>query len=132
MDSLLECLVILSELNHRPFSAEALSAGLPLKNNKLTPSLFIRAAATCLLSLSFFEIFQRPLDSIHELSLPAVLILKNNEACVLKKISGCCRSDYPYILDKHNRKTKPVSMPLAELSNLYLGFVILIKPYLLI
>ena len=44
-DPLLGCLVVLTRLEHNPFSPETLIAGLPLVDNKLTPELFIRAAA---------------------------------------------------------------------------------------
>jgi len=43
-DSLLECLAILTRLHGRPVSTEALAAGLPLENHRLTPTLFVRAA----------------------------------------------------------------------------------------
>ena len=41
-DPLLSCLIILTKMQHRPFSATALTAGLPLVENRLTPELFIR------------------------------------------------------------------------------------------
>lgn len=49
-DPLLGCLVVLTRLQHNPFSPETLIAGLPLVDNKLTPELFIRAAARAGLS----------------------------------------------------------------------------------
>ncbi|MES9967850.1 MAG: hypothetical protein ABW074_11350, partial [Sedimenticola sp.] len=43
-DPLLECLVMLSRIEGRPMSADALKAGLPLVDYRLTPELFPRAA----------------------------------------------------------------------------------------
>lgn len=43
MDSLLDCLVLFTKLYHKPFSAEALTAGLPIEMGKPTPELFFCA-----------------------------------------------------------------------------------------
>ncbi len=79
-DPLLGCLVLLTKLYHKPFSADSLRAGLPLVNNRLTPSLFQRAAQRADLSS---KIVRRPLKKISALILPCVLILRNEQACVL-------------------------------------------------
>jgi ATP-binding cassette, subfamily C, bacterial LapB len=79
-DPLLGCLVILTRMEHTPFSPETLIAGLPLQNNKLTPELFIRAAARAGLSA---QIVSRAINDISPLVMPAVLLLKNRQACVL-------------------------------------------------
>ena len=44
-DPLIASLVHLTGLLGRPWSAEALSAGLPVPEDGLTPELFVRAAA---------------------------------------------------------------------------------------
>ena len=79
-DPLLQALVSTCKILHIPHSAETLTAGLPLVNNKLTPVLFIRAAKRVGLSAGLVE---RPLDKISNLVLPAVLLLKGNKTCVL-------------------------------------------------
>ena len=79
-DPLLQALVSTCKILHIPHSAETLTAGLPLVNNKLTPALFIRAAKRVGLSAGLVE---RPLDKISNLVLPAVLLLKGNKTCVL-------------------------------------------------
>lgn len=79
-DPLLYCLVILTKLHQRPFSPEALRAGLPLTEQGLTPELFIRAAARAGLSA---RLIKRPLEKLTKLQLPAVLLLQDNQACVL-------------------------------------------------
>src|SRR5438552_3890773 len=84
-DPLLECLVILTKLNHHPFSHDALRAGLPLENHRLTPSLFVRAAERAGFTA---RVSERSLDHISNLVLPVVLILKDEQACVLHKINA--------------------------------------------
>ena len=44
LDSLLDCLVLLTRKYNCAVAKSFLIAGLPLSNNKLTPSLFVRAA----------------------------------------------------------------------------------------
>ena len=40
MDALLDCLVLFTKLYHKPFSAEALTAGLPIEPGSDAPELF--------------------------------------------------------------------------------------------
>ena len=63
-DPLLTCLVILTRLEHKPFSPETLIAGLPLVDNQLTPALFIRAARRAGLSA---QLVKRSLENISSL-----------------------------------------------------------------
>jgi ATP-binding cassette subfamily C protein LapB len=57
-----------------------LVSGLPLQNGVLSPSLFARAAGRAGLSA---KVSRRSLERIDEVLLPAVLLLANEEACVL-------------------------------------------------
>lgn len=79
-DPLLTALVILAKLEGRSFSEESLSAGLPLVDNQLTPELFPRAAARAGLSS---RIVRRPIKRISDYVLPAVLLLKRQQVCIL-------------------------------------------------
>lgn len=79
-DPLLDCLVELTRIHGRPSTRAALVAGLPLEKGALSPSLFGRAAGRAGLSA---KVIRRPLDRIDDLLLPAVLLLANEEACVL-------------------------------------------------
>jgi ATP-binding cassette subfamily C protein LapB len=84
-DPLLKCLMHLTQQNHRPLSAESLRNGLPLENNRLTPKLFVRAAKRAGFAA---KIVQRELFSISPLTLPAVLLLENDDACILQEIAA--------------------------------------------
>ena len=79
-DPLLDCLVELTRIHGRPSTRAALVAGLPLEKGLLPPSLFGRAANRSGLSA---KLARRSLDRIDEMLLPAVLLLKGDEACVL-------------------------------------------------
>jgi ATP-binding cassette subfamily C protein LapB len=81
-DALLLALLSICKLLHTPHSADSLTAGLPLVENRLTPDLFIRAAERAGLAAALVK---RPLDKISDLVLPAVLLLNNEKACVLIK-----------------------------------------------
>jgi ATP-binding cassette subfamily C protein LapB len=121
-DPLLRCLVLLTKLQHRPFSADALSAGLPLVSDRLTPELFIRAAARAGLSA---RIVKRPLVKISALVLPAVLLLDKEHACVALNIDaakGTVRVLQPEAGEAEQE------LKLEELERHYLGHAIFVWP----
>ncbi|HYN54419.1 MAG TPA: type I secretion system permease/ATPase, partial [Methylotenera sp.] len=80
VDSLLDCLMLLCQLNNVAMTRDALTSGLPLRNGKLTPVLFKRAAERANL---VSKIIKKPLKAISSEFLPAVLLLADEEACVL-------------------------------------------------
>ena len=79
-DPLLHCLSALARHWQRPQSLNALRAGLPLVDNRFTPDLFVRAAERADLSA---RVVRKNLESISNLTLPAVLLLKDRQACLL-------------------------------------------------
>lgn len=119
-DPLLQCLVIITQLKHNPFSAVSLVAGLPLVNNHLTPELFVRAAERAGLTS---EIKKRALKKISPLLLPVVLMLKNGNACVVTSINNNNTADviFPDVAEGTKR------INLSELDKEYTGYVFLIQ-----
>ena len=85
-DPLLYCLLLLTKYYDTPCSIASLTERLPLVRNCLTPALFIRAAQRAGLAA---EVNKLPLSSINDLALPAVLLLKDGDACIL--IAGRCK-----------------------------------------
>jgi len=79
-DPLLHCLVAIARIYGVTTTQEALSAGLPLENNLLTPALLPRAAARAKLTA---KLARRTLDDLRPGLLPAILLLKDKQACVL-------------------------------------------------
>jgi len=119
-DSLLGCLVILTKLNQEPYAANTLVAGLPLVDGKLTPQLFIRAAER----IGYLsKIVERPLNRISSLTLPVVLILKNNRSCLLTKLfeNGKAEVVYP----EEDVSVEQISLEALERD--YAGYTILLK-----
>ncbi|HRE31707.1 MAG TPA: ABC transporter transmembrane domain-containing protein, partial [Candidatus Berkiella sp.] len=121
-DPLLGCLVVLTRLEHNPFSPETLIAGLPLVDNKLTPELFIRAAARAGLSA---QIVSRSLADISSLVLPAVLLLKNRQACIL--IDKNDEKGTATIIQPESKEGEQV-ISLADLNKEYTGYSIFSRP----
>lgn len=120
-DPLLESLLIIARLEHLPISETSLTAGLPLVDERLTPRLFLRAAERAGLTA---KVIQRPLQDITNLVLPAVLLLENNQACVLTKID--LKRGKAEILDPHSSGRAHVG--LDELASQYSGYSIFCKP----
>lgn len=79
-DPLLDALMIVCKLHNVVTSRNVLTAGLPLDAHTLTTETFPRAAGRAGLKA---RVMQRGLENITALSLPAILLLKNNQAAVL-------------------------------------------------
>jgi ATP-binding cassette subfamily C protein LapB len=93
MDSLLDCLVLFTKLYHKPFSAEALTAGLPVEPGADSPELFSINNAKGLFSRAAeraglkSSLIRRPLAQISPLQLPMIILLSNQSACILDRFS---------------------------------------------
>ncbi len=112
-DPLLLALLSVCKLLNTPHSADSLTAGLPLVDNKLNASLFVRAAQRAGFSTG---LVRRPLAEISNLVLPAVLMLKDNKTCVLiSRQADTCT----IILPETNSGEKTV--PLSTLEEIYTG-----------
>ncbi len=121
-DPLLECLVIITKLKERPYSADSLKAGLPLIDSHFTPNLFIRAAQRAGLNA---KVVRRPLNKISSLVLPAVLLLNNGQACVYRERNsdGSAQVIFPEMGDEIAR------VDLDNLAKEYSGYAIFIQTH---
>ncbi|MGK9172018.1 type I secretion system permease/ATPase [Yokenella regensburgei] len=79
-DPLLDALLIICKLHNIATSRTVLTTGLPLASHTLTLDAFPRAAGRAGLKA---RVLQRELESFSALSLPAILLLKNNQTAVL-------------------------------------------------
>ncbi len=121
-DELLQCLQIIARAHGELPTREALMAGLPAENARLTPGLFARAARRAHLSS---QVVRCPLTQLNDVLLPAVVLLKNERACVLLGFNqdrSQARVAYPELGDA------PVDVPLATLEADYLGSSIYARP----
>ncbi len=119
-DPLLGCLVLLTQKQDRPLSRDALCAGLPLVDDRLTPELFIRAARRAALSA---RIVKRPLSKISNLVLPAVLLLQGGQACLLVQLNA--EKQTARILFPESGGEREIPLPILE--NDYLGYTLFIQ-----
>ncbi len=120
-DPLLECLLIITKLHHSPRTADELIAGLPLVNDKLTPELFIRATKRADLES---KIVYRPIKRIPSLVLPVILVLKDNQACILEQID--LQKNQAKIIQPVSNEHTSIYISIDELSELYSGFAFFI------
>src|SRR3989344_523557 len=122
VDSLLECLLVLCRVHNVSTSKDALIAGLPLKGGRITPALFKRAAMRAHLTT---KVLKKPLTQIPDEFLPAILLLKSEEACLLLGWDSN-KKNARVIL--HEIGDAEISLPLVELSRRYSGHAVIEKP----
>ncbi len=120
-DELLECLVFLAKFHGIPNSRDALVAGLPLPDGRLTPLLFSRAAERAGFSA---RAQVQPLAGISPLLLPCVLLLKEGGACVLLAMD-VQQQEVTVMLPQSGAGEQ--SLPLAELDAQYSGRTLFVK-----
>jgi ATP-binding cassette, subfamily C, bacterial LapB len=121
-DSLLGCLLLACRTHHVATTRDALTSGLPLRNGRMTPALFKRAAERANLAVTTLK---KPLNQIRAEFLPVTLLLNNDEACTLTAIDAKTKIAsviYPELGDAE------VAVPLAELGAQYAGYMIVTKP----
>ena len=119
---LLDCLLLVARAHQIQATAESLTAGLPLEQGQLTPSLFARAASRAGLTS---KILARSLEQLNPALFPAILLLENNQACLLlelDKLAGSAKLVYPELGDA------PVKRSLAELEASFCGQIIYARP----
>ena len=129
-NDLLECLVLYTKLYHKPFSAESLTAGLPVNSSygvvelfslNNSKSLFFRAAKRAGLKS---KLVQKDLDDIPSLVLPVILVLKNKRACILESVDRDIDQAKIIIPDGTDVVHK---ISYKELKNNYIGYAFYIK-----
>ena len=120
-DPLLNSLIYVSRYYGLANSPEALVNGLPLAEGKLTPFLFPRSAERAGLVA---KENRSNLESIPELILPAVLLLKQGEACVLNRIDF--QKQEAEIITAESGMV-PILIPLEELKAQFIGRYFLVK-----
>ena len=123
-DPLLDCLIELCRLHGQAASRASLSAGLPLgteNQGRLTLELAERAAARAGMSAKLQRV---ALERIDAAALPAILILKDNQACVLL---GCEGNEARVLLPETAQGS--VSLTLADLGDRYSGVTLFVRPH---
>lgn len=120
-DPLLNSLIYVSRYYGLANSPEALVNGLPLSDGKLTPFLLPRAAERAGLVA---KENRAELENISNLILPAILVLKGGDSCVLNSINAETREAEVTTLESG---MVPISIPLEDLLEQYTGRYFLVK-----
>ncbi len=120
-DPLLDSVIAIAKIYGITTTLEALSAGLPLEGNRITPDLLPRAAGRAGLTA---KLARRALDALRPGLLPVVLLLKENQACLLLEWlpNGNARVRFP-----ENGESSDV-LTREELEYLYAGIVCFLRP----
>lgn len=121
-DDLLECLQTVARAHDRDVSSETLTAGLPLEEGRLTPSVFARAAKRAGLSVRHTRC---RLVQLNPSLLPVVLLLEPMRACVLLSLDVAARRAkvvFPELGDS------AVDISLDELASRYSGRALYARP----
>jgi len=123
-DPLLDCLVEVCRLHGQGASRAALAAGLPIdgaSQGRLSLELAERAAARVGMSARLQRL---PLGEIDGAALPAILILRDNKACVLLGWQG---DEAQLLLPETGQGS--VTLARAELGQRYSGVVLFVRPH---
>ncbi len=128
--SLLHSLSLYTKLYAKPYSVESLSAGLPkskqdddfeLFSHKGAKSLFSRAAARAGLKSTLSK---KTLSQIIDLHLPCILLLSENNSCILESFSDD-RKKLKIIFAEDEASQEWIE--LEKLQDIYLGYTFLLK-----
>jgi ATP-binding cassette subfamily C protein LapB len=119
-DPLLSCLVYLTGHYGRSRSAESLIASLPYTDKGMSLSLFQDAAILANLKT---KITNRTIDLIPDEVLPAVLILSDNRACVLIKLTD----KFCNIFNPETNKVEKIKR--EDLEKKYTGHTVFVHPF---
>ena len=121
-DPLLSSLIEIARFHGRGMTPEGFLAGLPLHEGRLTPALLRRAAARAGLAS---RISRRPLDAIREELLPAILLLKDNDSCILLGVNED-HSNARVVFSEAGQGMTEIE--LDRLLSLYTGYCIFVRP----
>jgi len=126
-DPLLDSLIEVCRLHGIAASRASLSAGLPLDKQPLTVALLERAASRAGLAV---KLQRTELGQIDPITLPAILLLKDEGACVLLGFDGPQGSEAAearVLLPQTGQGA--VKLPLADLAEHFTGVVVSVKPH---
>ena len=121
-DSLLECLNLICRMHGVALSKDALVAGLPLRDGKMTPALVKRAAERANLAVTMFK---KDFVSFRPEFLPAILFLKDNAACLLVGLDHTKKNAHVIFPELGDTE---IVMSVEELAKQYAGYSIVAKP----
>ena len=128
-DELLQCLVIFTKLHNNPYSADALTIGLPVKDGdeielfslKSSRSLFSRAASRAGFAST---LVRKDLEQISPFVLPCILMLRGKKACILQSFS---KDKKTANIITPELSTGTSTIEISKLKEEYLGYAYYLK-----
>ena len=120
-DPLLDSLVELCRLHGQAASRASLAGGLPLANGRLTLELAERAVTRAGMAARLQRL---PLDAIDRAALPAILVLENNNTCVL--VGWSDDGDARVLLPQTGQGE--ITLARANLAERYSGITLFVRP----
>jgi ATP-binding cassette subfamily C protein LapB len=121
-DPLLDCLVEVCRLHGQGASRAALSAGLPLVDGRLSLEVAERAAARAGMAARLQRVALKDIDPA---ALPAILVLRDNKACVLLGVDDGGRARV--LLPETGQGS--VTLAHADLAARCTGVVLFVRPH---
>jgi len=121
-DSLLDCLIEVARLHGHAATRASLSAGLPMDKGPLPLALAERAAARAGLAAKLQRLSLKDID---DKTLPAILVLQNNQACVL--LSQDAQGKAKVLLPETGQGS--IELSAQELASRYSGIVLFARPH---
>lgn len=118
---LIRCLSVVAGLLGRPVSTVVLRAGMPQGRERPTLAAILRAAAQS--GLRAKTVHRPQLRTVSPLTLPCILLLKNDGACVLVRLNDRMAE---VILPEVGESA--TSLPLPQLQEQYAGYQVLVRP----
>lgn len=122
-DPLLDCLVEVCRLHGQAATRASLAAALPLRDGRLSLELAERAAARAGM---FTRLQRQGLPAIESALLPAILVLKDNRACVLLGWDDD-GAQARVLLPESGQGS--VTLTREELASRYTGVVLFVRPH---
>ncbi len=120
-DPLIEAFAILTGRLHQPVSALQLKSALPSGSGKVSPMALVEAAEFSGYQL---RILRLQLKKISPLTLPCILMLKNDRACVVERKSA--KGEYEITLPE--QPNTPLKLSEKRLEADYAGYAIFARP----
>ncbi len=125
VDPLLQCLAWLTQHHGRPRSIESLRAGAPIEG-ALSPDQGIRLMREAGYNAG---LLRKGIEEIHQLLLPAVLLLNGGDACVLvRRLDDAPEGGARYEVVFPGPEAASCVAPASELDQEYSGFILAVTP----
>ncbi|MCL1915912.1 MAG: type I secretion system permease/ATPase [Desulfovibrionaceae bacterium] len=117
---LLQCLAMMAKREGQPVSINVIAATLPAGQASHRPSVILGAAKAAGIDAGI--VYKPQLEQISPLTMPCILMLQNNNACILMELTeGTATVIFP------ERGTAERRLPRAAIEKEYIGYAVFVK-----